>query len=30
MQQERVRIDALHAMVEEECSYRKLFKKQNL
>lgn len=30
MQQERVRIEALHAMVEEECSYRKLFKKQNL
>ncbi len=30
MHQERVRIEALHAMVEEECSYRKLFKKQNL
>ena len=30
MQQERVKIEALHAMVEEECSYRKLFKKLNL
>ena len=30
MQQERVKIEALHAMVDEECSYRKLFKKLNL
>ena len=30
MQQERVLIEALHALVEEECSYRKLFKKLNL
>ena len=30
MEQERVKIEALHAMVEEECSYRKLFKKLNL
>ncbi len=30
MQQERVAVDALHAMVDEECSYRKLFKKLNL
>ena len=30
MQQERVAIDKLHAMIEEECSFRKLFKKQNL
>ena len=30
MQQERVAISALHAMVEEECSYRKLYKKLNL
>ena len=30
MQQERVAIEALHAMVDEECSYRKLFKKLNL
>ena len=29
MAQERVKIEALHAMVDEECSYRKLFKKQN-
>ena len=30
MQQERVSIEALHAMVEEECSYRRLFKMLNL
>ena len=30
MQQERIAIDRLHQMVEEECSYRKLFRKQNL
>ena len=30
MQQERVAISALHAMVDEECSYRKLFRKLNL
>jgi len=30
MQQERVAISALRAMVDEECSYRKLFKKLNL
>lgn len=30
MQQERVAIDKLHVMIEEECSFRKLFKKQNL
>ena len=30
MQQERVKIEALHAMVDQECSYRKLFKKLNL
>ncbi|MDE6446512.1 MAG: hypothetical protein K2L06_06605, partial [Alistipes sp.] len=30
MEQERVHIDALHSMVGEECSYRKLFKKLNL
>ena len=30
MQQERVKIEALHVMVEEECSYRKLFRKLNL
>ena len=27
MAQERVAIEALHAMVDEQCSYRKLFKK---
>ena len=30
MQQERVKIEALHALVDEACSYRKLFKKLNL
>ena len=30
MQQERVAIDKLPALVEEECSYRKLFRKLNL
>ena len=30
MQQERIAIGALHAMVDEECSYRKLFRKLNL
>ena len=30
MQQERIAIDRLHQMVEEKCSYRKLFRKQNL
>ena len=30
MEQERVKIGELHRMVEEECSYRKLFKKLNL
>ena len=30
MQQERVKIEELHAMVDEECSYRKLFKMLNL
>ncbi|MDE5691476.1 MAG: glycine--tRNA ligase, partial [Alistipes sp.] len=30
MEQERVKIEVLHAMVEEECSYRKLFRKLNL
>ena len=30
MQQERIAIDRLYQMVEEECSYRKLFRKQNL
>ena len=30
MQQERVSFEALHAMVEEECSYRRLFKMLNL
>ena len=30
MEQERVRIEALHAMVGEECSFSKLFRKQNL
>ena len=30
MQQERVKIEALHALVDEECSYRKLFRKLNL
>ncbi|MEG2614095.1 MAG: glycine--tRNA ligase, partial [Alistipes sp.] len=30
MIQERVTVEALHAMVEEECSYRKLFKTLNL
>ncbi|MDE7450791.1 MAG: glycine--tRNA ligase, partial [Alistipes sp.] len=30
MQQARVAIDALRAMVDEECSYRKLFKKLHL
>ncbi len=30
MEQVRVSIDKLHAMVEEECSYRKLYKKLNL
>ena len=30
MRQERVPIEALRAMVDEECSYRKLFKKLNL
>ena len=30
MQQERVEISALRAMVDEECSYRKLFKKLSL
>ncbi len=30
MAQERVKIESLHAMVDEECSYRKLFKTLNL
>ena len=30
MQQERVKIEALHALVDDECSYRKLFRKLNL
>ena len=30
MQQERIAIDALYRMVDEECSYRKLFRKLNL
>ena len=30
MQQERVKIEALHALVDQECSYRKLFRKLNL
>lgn len=30
MQQERVKIEELHAMVDEECSYRELFKMLNL
>ena len=30
MEQERVKIEALPALVEEECSYRKLFRKLNL
>ena len=30
MQQERVAINKLHAMIEEECSFRRLFKKLNL
>ena len=30
MQQERVKIEELHVMVDEECSYRKLFKMLNL
>ena len=30
MAQERVKIESLHAMVDEECSYRKLFRKLNL
>ena len=29
MAQERIAIEALHAMVDEQCSYRKLFKKLN-
>ena len=30
MQQERVMIESLPSLVEEECSYRKLFRKMNL
>ena len=30
MQQERVKIEALHTLVDDECSYRKLFRKLNL
>ena len=30
MAQERVKIESLHAMVDEECSYRKLFRTLNL
>ena len=30
MQQERVAIDDLYCLVDEECSYRKLFRKLNL
>ena len=30
MLQERVAIDRLHAMVDEECSFRKLFRKLDL
>ncbi|MEG1673302.1 MAG: His/Gly/Thr/Pro-type tRNA ligase C-terminal domain-containing protein, partial [Alistipes sp.] len=30
MTQERVTVEALHVMVEEECSFRKLFKTLNL
>ena len=30
MEQERVMIESLPSLVEEECSYRKLFRKMNL
>ena len=30
MQQERIQIEALRTMVDEECSYRRLFKKLSL